>query len=64
MEFSNAMEDAMVLHYLQKMEDNALKKANSTTLDGNEKQWQEHLDVIKRAIENTREVNYPIKKTA
>ena len=64
MEFSNAMEDALVLQYLEKMRDNAEKQSRLNRLNGNEQQWLEHLEVINRAIENSRTESYPIKKTA
>lgn len=64
MEFSNAMEDAMILHYLQKMKDNALEKTKSDNLSGDSQQWMDHLEVIERAIQNAKAEYYPIKKTA
>jgi len=54
MEVVNTTEEALVLSYLEKMLDHAQNKAALNYRTSNEVIWNDHIEVIQRAIISTR----------
>lgn len=64
MELLKTNEDLLVMEYLQKMKVNAEIKVISGTLMSEKVIWQQHLEVIKRAIEASTPEPFLAQKTA